>query len=234
LFFNAPVWSQEYGDSVVISVPDVEEDTEQSSVFLDLNENDKAPVAKRTVDAKQLDSLHKDEDFWYVDKAHRKKQKPKKEQSSSAKTNWLQPLIWILMIGGFIAVLFWFLWSSDVRLFRKPPQKTSREEVVEEDIFEIDYDKAIKDAIASGNFRVAVRLGYLQLLKELSERNIIRYSQQLTNSDYVMQLYGTNYYPDFFRITRHFEYAWYGGFNVSSAAYEKISSDLGHFKSKLA
>src|SRR5690606_33793225 len=42
-----------------------------------------------------------------------------------------------------------------------------------EDIHEIDFSEQIESAIASGNYRLAVRLHYLRTLKSLSDRNLI-------------------------------------------------------------
>jgi len=74
---------------------------------------------------------------------------------------------------------------------------------------------------------------YLHILRLFSERDIIHYKIERTNSDYLMQLYNTSYYKDFFRLTRNFEYVWYGKFDISSAAFELIRKDHAKLKSLL-
>jgi hypothetical protein len=71
---------------------------------------------------------------------------------------------------------------------------------------------------------------FLQLLKNLSEKNIIQYKHDRTNFDYLSQLYATRYYEDFFRITRHYEYSWYGQFEVSPKTYQVIKKEFEDFK----
>lgn len=77
---------------------------------------------------------------------------------------------------------------------------------------------------------MAIRLMYLRLLKNLSERNIIQYKQDRTNLDYLMQLHPTRYYNGFFRITRNYEYSWYGEFPVSNEAYGIIKKEFDNFE----
>ena len=75
---------------------------------------------------------------------------------------------------------------------------------------------------------------YLRTLKELSEGGIIQYSQEKTDHEYVMQLFGTEYYKDFFRITRDFEYAWYGQFPISAQSFQIVQSHFSKFKIRTA
>ena len=103
-----------------------------------------------------------------------------------------------------------------------------------ENIFEIDYDAQIGKAMAASDFRLAIRLHYLQLLKDLAQNGAIRYSQGLTNSAYVMQLQDKPYGPQFFRITRSFEYAWYGQFPVSAEAYSALENEFSNLRSRLS
>jgi hypothetical protein len=44
-----------------------------------------------------------------------------------------------------------------------------------------------------------------------------------------MQLSPTKYYQDFFRITRNYEYSWYGKFEVNEDAYRIIRQDFEQF-----
>ena len=105
--------------------------------------------------------------------------------------------------------------------------------IISDDIFEISYSKEINKAITSGNYRLAVRLMFLQLLKNLSERNIIEYTQDRTNFDYLLQLHQSSYYKDFFRLTRNYEFAWYGHFDINKEAFSSIKSDFETFNRRL-
>jgi hypothetical protein len=236
LVFTAPecLAQDEDTDTVTVSKEKL------SDRFIPPDENEKQLVPERKLQPQKLEKLRNDDAFWYVNQI-REKPKPEKPPTEGwffklLRQPWLGPVLWILVIGGFIGILIWFLLSGDVSLFRKAPQKKKRTENGEEaeNIFDINFDEAIANAVKAGDLRMAVRYTYLQLLKELSEKNIIQYTQQRPDSDYVMQLFGRSYYQQFFRITRNFEYAWYGGFHVSSAAFETIRADVNNLKGSIA
>ena len=146
--------------------------------------------------------------------------------------SWVQTLLWIVIIAGFAAFLYIYLSGSSIGLFRKRNVKVTtaqEDDVLTEDIFAINYQKEIDKAAAQGNHRLAIRLLFLRLLKNMTERNIIRYKQDKTNLDYLLELQSTTYYQPFFRITRNYEYSWYGKFPVSEEAYKIIRSDFEEF-----
>ena len=150
---------------------------------------------------------------------------------------WFRDLLWIIILCSFIGVVIWYLASSNISLFRKESKKITDDKIEEEftdDIFTINYEKEIQKAVDGKNYRLAVRLWYLKTLKELSDRNIIDYRHERTNSEYVNSLFGKRYYSDFFRLTRNFEYTWYGQFNLSADAYEMMRADFSNFKSSLS
>lgn len=108
------------------------------------------------------------------------------------------------------------------------------EEQPTEDIFEMNFEKEIQKAVAEKNFRLAVRLLYLRTLRDLSDKNLISYTHEKTNADYLFQLAGTSYYKSFFRLTRDFEYTWYGQFELSQENFSFIQNDFSSFKQQLS
>lgn len=196
-------------------------------------------ISVRTIPDQKVKKVRSDEDYWYVNLTpHREK----KETKSPSKTKnifnqrWFDTIFWILLIGGFIALLAWFLGTSNVSLFRKRIKNTGEEiasEIEAEDIFEINFEKEIKKALDASDFRLAVRMLYLRTLRDLSLKNLIDYTHEKTNTDYLFQLAGSPYYKTFFRLTRNFNYAWYGHFPVSQESFLVIQNDFNGFKQQL-
>ena len=224
----------------IIEPPVLDEgvEEEETSSFENISSEDKVLIASRKVDDSTVSKMRRDDDFWYVNEAP-VKEKPKEPKESFLQKLgtkvWFRNLLWFLVVGGFVAVLIWFIISSDIQLFKRsaPPIARSQEdELVNQSIFDIDYDSEIQKAITAQNLRLAVRLLFLQTLKDLSEKNIINYKQERTNSDYLLQLYNTTYYEDFFRLTRHFEYIWYGQFSITPTNFEVIKNDFFTFKQR--
>lgn len=188
-------------------------------------------VTTRLLNHSVIDSMQKDEDFWYAN-ATFKKEKQKTEPATKT-SNW-EGLLWIIIIIGFIGFLVIYLTNSNVALFRKSKAiHLEEEELVTDDIFAINYQKEIDKATKAGNYRLAVRLHFLRLLKNLSDRHYIRYKHDSTNFDYLLQLNQQPWYQYFFRITRNYEYVWYGQFDVDREKFEILKKDFTNLEEKL-
>jgi len=202
-------------------------------------------VRQRHIPDSLIKKMKEDDDFWYANAEIEKKKQQIPQQENPGKIKpyepigqrtWFQTLIWIVIVGGFAAFLIIYLSNNNIGLFRKKNQLTDAgiaEEMETEDIFAINYQKEIDKAAAQGNFRLAVRLMYLRLLKTMSEKNIIRYQQDKTNFDYLSEIHSTGYYNNFFRITRNYEYSWYGKFDVGEDAYGIIKKEISQFENGL-
>jgi hypothetical protein len=227
------------------------------------NRWDTLSVQQRNLPGDAVKKMKEDDDFWYANADIKKKkskeqiayekeqgkkgQKGKNEQAIKEREErensyvplgqrtWFQTLIWIVIFAVFATGLAIYLSGSNVGLFRKKNVKAANaeEEEITEDIFAINYQKEIDKAAAQRNYRLAIRLMFLRLLKNMSEKNIIRYKQDKTNLDYLMELHPTNYYNNFFRVTRNYEYSWYGQFTISEDAYKLIRSDFDQFDKEL-
>ncbi|MFI5129739.1 MAG: hypothetical protein ACHQFX_07100 [Chitinophagales bacterium] len=178
-----------------------------------------------------------DADFWYVNYAFQKeKKKARSESVSFADSIAFQTILWLVIIGGFAAFVIIYLANSNVGLFRKGNKSIAGNEEVEvetDNIFEINYQREIDKAIQNGNYRFAVRLMFLRILKNLSDKKVIQYKQDRTNFDYLMQLHSTKYYGDFFRLTRNYEYSWYGQFTIEPENFSIIKNDFENFDRSL-
>jgi hypothetical protein len=152
-----------------------------------------------------------------------------------AAQRWYKAVAWIIIIGGFLAVMIWFLASSHIGIFRRKPGTVAEagSDGMTENIFEIDYHKEIDKAVLSANYRLAVRLMFLRLLKNLSERDIIQYQQGRTNFDYLAQVNNRGYYKEFFRLTRDYEYTWYGEFSLNRELFTTIKNDFENLEKQL-
>jgi len=175
-----------------------------------------------------------DDAFWYANASFKKKQPKQKQGGGFISSTLFQTLLWLVIIGGFATFLIIYLSSSNVGLFRRSRIiNEETEEMETTDIFAINYQKEIDKAIASNDFRLAVRLMYLKLLKQLADRNIIQYKHDSTNFEYLLQLQSTNMYPEFYKLTRNYEYSWYGQFEVDKEKFAVIRKDFDQFDRKL-
>lgn len=227
----------EVTDSVWSEPPPPVEEVEVSS-FERVTRDQAVDVRKLPAD--KVSEIKEDDAYWYANVEPEKKKVKNaapKQNVSLVDKSWFQNLLWIIILCSFVGVVIWYLASSNIRLFSRESKKVDEENNTEEttdDIFAIQYDREIQKAVDAKNFRLAIRLWYLKTLRELSDRNIIDYQYGKTNNYYVNSLYGSRYYKDFFRLTRNFEYTWYGQFNLSGEGYEMMRADFTNFKNSLA
>jgi ABC-type dipeptide/oligopeptide/nickel transport system permease component len=99
-----------------------------------------------------------------------------------------------------------------------------------EDIHEIDFEKELDKAVSQQNFRLAVRLLYLNCLKQLSDANLIQWQIDKTNLAYVHELADPVKKQTFALLTRRFEYVWYGSFAIDKQAFGTINRLFQNFK----
>jgi len=105
--------------------------------------------------------------------------------------------------------------------------------VGQEDIHSLNFDEAIANAESSRNFRLGIRLLYLQTLKKLSERQLIQWRLNKTNTVYAQELAESGHAKPFRELTRDFEYAWYGERHVAEQDFNNLKEQFKQFNRQL-
>jgi hypothetical protein len=110
---------------------------------------------------------------------------------------------------------------------RTPRRAVLAYETLNEDIHELDFPVQLREAEEAGNLRLAVRLGYLALLKQLSDRALIKWQPDKTNQTYLRELASQRpaLRPAFAERTRQFEYVWYGELALTPALYAEVRAE---------
>ncbi len=103
-----------------------------------------------------------------------------------------------------------------------------------ENIHEVDFAARIAAAEEAGNFRLATRLGYLEVLKHLTDHGLIHWQPDKTNHTYLAELAAGPLRDDFRAATRQFEYVWYGELRLNAALYQQARAGQRAVTSQLA
>lgn len=142
-----------------------------------------------------------------------------------------------LMAATLVFAVLKLLQVDITRLFGRAPRALPLAyEAGHENIHELNFTDALGQAEAAGNLRLAVRLGYLQLLKQLTDRDFIAWQPDKTNQTYLHELATSRpaARPAFAELTRQFEYAWYGELPVSAALYQQVRAEQQQFGQQLS
>ncbi len=141
----------------------------------------------------------------------------------------------LLILFGVAAIVFFILKvmkMNRVALFSYNADKTGYT-IGEEDIYNISFDAAIDQALKDSNYRLAVRLLYLQNLKLLADKNLIDWQLTKTNAAYINELASNPLQDAFSGLTHVFEYVWYGNSNVSKSEFDPVQAQFLQFKNQL-
>lgn len=140
-----------------------------------------------------------------------------------------QIIMWALAGMLVLFILYNLFFSKGI--FRKSTSIKTVEETPEEapeDIAEGDYDKLLRQAYLLGDFRMAARWLFLKTLQKLHEKELILFSPDKTNTDYMYEL-PLPKRDNFSSLALYYEYIWYGNMPVSKEDFNKVESRFNQF-----
>lgn len=92
---------------------------------------------------------------------------------------------------------------------------------IEKNLQLVDFEKLIKEALKSGENRLAIRYHYLWLLKKMAAKEIIEWDVEKTNSDYIYEIKSAKLKEEFTYLSYLYNYIWYGEFQLEENTLEK-------------
>lgn len=136
-------------------------------------------------------------------------------------------VIFLLLLAGLGYLIYRML--GDVNMRKRT--KGEEEEQDEINISEIEEEQLVAGGVSltllqraenAGQFDVAVRLLYIQLLKELQDGGLIKYRRDFSNRDYQNQLRSSAFLNDFRDVTADYERYWYGKYPIERLSYRLV------------
>ncbi|MGV3767910.1 MAG: hypothetical protein ACO1NW_17370 [Chitinophagaceae bacterium] len=248
LLLGGNVWAQEKSlktyldesgetDSVkVFSVEDWQE--ENDSIVMP----PKDPPFLRTIPEAELNAKKNDPAFVYAnDPAYWEKKKTKRKSEGNfwafLGTKTFRWIIYGLMGIIFLTALYFFIVKQKLSFFtpRSRKKHTGGEEAFSPESI-IDYKLLWKEAEANRDWRMALRYRFLQLLLDLDQKGMIRFSPDAPNSLYTRQLAGNIPAEKgeepvrlFRQLVKVYEYSWYGNLPLEESRYLRSVEQIGSF-----
>ena len=172
----------------------------------------------------------------YPGETEKKKKKKEKKTSSSFSFDWnnVGPVakfaLYAIVIAGLIFILVRVFYSSlfisNTKIENKPAYAAKN---LEEKVMETDLEKLLKAALAEKAYRMAVRIYYLMVIKELAHKKMIKWKKDKTNHDYLSEMKNQNKYMRFRQLTRVFDYVWYGEIELTEDEFGEIKPEFTLF-----
>ena len=138
--------------------------------------------------------------------------------------NVLEIVVYILSLLFIIFIIRQFLKSkisaplTSYASFNKPVGYL----IKDDNISGIDFNQYLKEALQNNDFKVAVRILYLKLLKNLDDSKKIIWHPGKTNHQYQNEIKETDLRNDFSKLTWIYECVWYGGFKIDKRSFNSV------------
>lgn len=192
------------------------------------------PIATRKFDEKKRQEIVGDQTF---------EEGPVKETRRMNETEqislpWAGPVLqlisYIIIIGVVLLLLYLVLKNISVDMkVRKVKLQTDDIDRME-NIEDVDIQTLLSRARAEGDFRLAVRLYYLGLLKRLHVLNMIVWKKDKTNRDYLAELCANgSHFDEIRKLTNSYESAWYGEHPIHVEAFQHLSRQFESMYTKI-
>ncbi len=198
-------------------------------------------IRQRSVSEAQMEKYSKDRDFDYGENY-------KLDEKSGFFARLMKKLLlfiarffevigkipWIFqvfLLGAALLIVFIIARKTELyRMFYKDKeiQQLGFQEI-ERLSSEFDFDKEISKEFSRKNYRNAVRLLHLKILKILASKEIIHPGKDKTNRDYLKEIQDGTLQSGFIELTGIYNKIWYGHYPLSEADYNRFAGDFNHF-----
>jgi hypothetical protein len=131
-------------------------------------------------------------------------------------------IFFMLVITVLILVLLKLFSGNTVNNNKIKPATVFNIDELEENLQDTDLYLLLEKALTGRSFRLAIRIYYLIIIKELSLKQLIVWKKNKTNNEYIRELNNTPFYDEFRLITIAFERIWYGDSEIQEKDYDKL------------
>ena len=197
--------------------------------------------AIKEFDKKKWNELR--EGIKYAEEIEKKEKRNNTDSSSnwpSLDTSFLKGFQYVL-IGLVVALLalaiVWFFTKGV--LFGNKKTKLEKEQaafLTEENLEKVEFgylEQALEKALLQRNFRMAIRIHYLWLLKVLYEKELINWKKDKTNHAYISELArkeSEESATSFRKLTLWYEKAWYGESKINENDFRMVETYFIDFR----
>ncbi len=143
---------------------------------------------------------------------------------------WLT--VFVVMIFVLMKILQTSQWTVFDRKAKKKSKQAGEEENHEEDLGD-NWSERLARALQQGNHRLAVRCSFMLLLQTLEHRQMIQFRPDKTNYDYLRELKDNSLRKDFRKLTRFYEFAVYGAYDIRQIAFDDYMHTFEELRTQL-
>lgn len=140
---------------------------------------------------------------------------------------WLD---WVLRIAAGLLIAFVIYKIVRSKYLFAPSGKTKSlqgiDTLIGEQLNPVSYLQLVDDAVAKGDFAMAIRIHYWYVLYLMDEKGVIRWDVHKTNLSYWYEIKDEQLRQKFGRLTHIFDCVCYGEFHVDADLYKELSAEF--------
>ncbi len=148
------------------------------------------------------------------------RQSSRSQQESSGGAGLLLILLLVIVLVLVIAFLF----------FRKEPDTKVKQQNLEDlaptEIPKSELELMLEKALANEDYRKAIRIYFIFIMKDLSQKGWIVWQKKKTNLLYLREMKGRPHFEEFKKVVSIYEVVWYGEREITKADYEAVEPML--------
>ncbi|MBD3636976.1 MAG: hypothetical protein HUJ25_06485 [Crocinitomicaceae bacterium] len=140
-------------------------------------------------------------------------------------------LLAVFLVG--LILLIYYLFVNAPRKGKKVGDPIALEEINPTEIPLTELQRLLQEALSKGDYRGAVRIYFIFIIRDLAEKKWIRWEKEKTNFHYLREMAGKPEYDEFNRSVSFFEIIWYGKREVDKQKFEEIKPNFTRLLDRL-
>ena len=143
------------------------------------------------------------------------------------------PLI-VLAVILIVLIILFIKGSYESSISRKVSKEKIIEEIDNPDEFtRSDLDKYLEKALKEKNYRLAIRIHFLMIIKLLQDKELIKWKKEKTNFDYYNELDRIELKDPFRYLIKVFEKVWYANYYINYGLYNELSNQFNNLNNQI-
>lgn len=146
-------------------------------------------------------------------------------------------VIGYILIGvffvGLIVLIFYLFLSGERKGAKVTGEQINFEEVNPTEIPLTELQRLLQEALSKGDYRGAIRIYFIFIIRDLAEKNWIKWEKEKTNFHYLREMSGKNEFHDFNVSVSYFEIIWYGKREIDATKFEEVKPKFTRLLDKL-
>lgn len=138
-----------------------------------------------------------------------------------------------LFIAGLIVLLYYMFINTQFKGKKIKATPTNFEEIDPTEIPLTELERLLQDALAKKDYRGAVRIYFIFIVRDLAQKNWIKWEKDKTNFHYLREMEGKSEFEDFNTSVNYFEIIWYGKREIDASKFDLIRPKFTRFLDKL-